>query len=120
MRRYPVIRAALLFAAFMASLTLVVWRQSRALQMLGDLEVVRSQRASEEARRAAVARELEALESRARVGRAARERLGMRLPSGSELIILPLVPAETPQASIQGRTRTAMRPRPPSDSGGGG
>ena len=86
----PVIRAALLLAALLGSLTLVVWRQSQALEMLRELDAVRQERVVEEARRASLARRVEQLESRARVASAARDRLGMRVPTGSELVILPL------------------------------
>lgn len=86
----PVIRAALLVAGLLGSLTLVVWRQSQALEMLRALDEVRQERVVEEARRAALSRRVEELESRARVSTAARERLGMRVPTGRELVILPL------------------------------
>ena len=90
----PVIRAALLVAGLLGSLTLVVWRQSTALEMLRGLDEVRQERIVEEARRSALTRRVEELESRARVASAARERLGMRVPTGGELVILPL--AEPP------------------------
>jgi cell division protein FtsL len=86
----PVIRTALLFAALLGSLTLVVWRQSRALAELRELEGVRRERVLEEARRSALQRRLEQLESRARVSEAAHEQFGMRLPTGAEIVILPL------------------------------
>ena len=86
----PVIRAALLLAGLLASLTLVVWRQSHALSVLREMDAVHQQRIVEEARRASLARRVEELESRARVSVAARERLGMRVPTGGELVILPM------------------------------
>lgn len=86
----PVIRLALLFALLLGSLTLVVWRQSQALAVLRELDGVRKERVLEEARRAALVRRVEQLESRARVSEAARARLGMRLPTGEEIVILPL------------------------------
>lgn len=86
----PLIRAALLLALLLGSLTLVVWRQSHALTVLRELEAVRRERAVEEARRSALSRRVEELESRGRVSAAARERLGMRVPTGSEIVILPL------------------------------
>ena len=85
-----VIRMALLFAALLASLTLVVWRQSQALEVLGRLDGVRAERVVEEARRASFTRRVEQLESRAHVSEAARTRFGMRLPAGDEIVILPL------------------------------
>ena len=102
----PVIRTALLFALLLGSLTLVVWRQSRALSVLRELDAVKRERGVEEARRSALARRVEQLESRARVSEAARERLGMRLPSGQEIVILPLRgPAPTLAASDRERGR---------------
>lgn len=98
----PVIRAALLLAGLLASLTLVVWRQSRALEMLRSLDAVRQERVLEEARRASLSRRVEELESRARVSVAARDRLGMRVPNGGELVILPLeAPAAATLASAE-------------------
>lgn len=86
----PVIRTALLFAVLLASLTLVVWRQSRALEVLRAMDEARRERVVEEARRSALARRVEQLESRARVSEVVRDRFGMRLPSGDEIVILPL------------------------------
>jgi cell division protein FtsL len=86
----PVIRGVLLFFLLLGSLTLVVWRQSRALEMQRALETVRQERAVEESRRTALLRRAEQLESRTRVSVAA-GRMGMRLPSGDELVILPLL-----------------------------
>ncbi len=84
-----VIRMALLFAAFLASLSLVVWRQSRALDVLRELDRVRRERAVVEARRASVVRELDVLEGRGRITRLVAER-GMRVPRGDEIVLLPL------------------------------
>jgi cell division protein FtsL len=86
----PVIRAGLLFLLLLGSLTLVVWRQSRALEMQRSLEAVRRERVVEEARRTALLRRVEQLESRTRVSEAAGARLGMRLPAGTEIVILPM------------------------------
>lgn len=101
----PAIRTALLFALLLGSLTLVVWRQSRALTVLRDMDHLKRERVVEEARRSALARRVEHLESRSRVSEAARERLGMRLPSGAEIVILPLTvpqPASPALASTVG------------------
>lgn len=89
-RGTPVIRTALLFAVLLASLTLVVWRQSRALEVLERLDETRRARVVEEARRSVLLRRVEQLESRARVSEAARDRFGMRLPEDGEIVILPL------------------------------
>jgi cell division protein FtsL len=86
----PVIRAGMLFILLLGSLTLVVWRQSRALEMQRELEAVRRERAIEEAMRSTLLRRVDQLESRTRVSEAAGTRLRMRLPSGDEIVILPL------------------------------
>lgn len=101
----PVIRTVLLLAGLLASLTLVVWRQSTALEMLRGLDAVRQERLVEEARRAALSRRVEELESRARVSVAARERLGMRVPTGAELVILPMA---EPSVATFAAARTAV------------
>lgn len=90
------IRAGLLFLLLLGSLTLVVWRQSQALEMQRALESVRRDRALEESQRSSLLRRVEQLESRARVSDAAASRLDMRLPSGSEIVILPLGEPPTP------------------------
>lgn len=91
MRGQPgVIRVALGYAALLASLGLVVWRQSRALEELRGLDAVRRERAVAEAERAAVAQRIRRLESRSRVVAEAGSRLGMHVPSGEEIVILKL------------------------------
>jgi cell division protein FtsL len=101
-RGTPVIRTALLFAFLLGSLTLVVWRQSRALAVLREMEAVRHERVLEEARRSALHRRVEQLESRARVSEVARDRFGMRLPSGEEIVILPLRDPVPPALAVGG------------------
>lgn len=100
----PVIRTALLFAVLLASLTLVVWRQSQALAVLRELEQARRERVVEEARRSALLRRVEQLESRARISEVAHDRFGMRLPEGNEIVILPLREPATGLASRTGPT----------------
>jgi cell division protein FtsL len=98
----PVIRMALLMAGLLTSLTLVVWRQSEALEVLRAMEAVHQERIIEEARLSRLSRRVEELESRGRVSAAARDRLGMRVPTGSELVILPLtVPTYTALAAAR-------------------
>lgn len=85
-----VIRVALGFAALLASLSLVIWRQSRALEVLRALDGVRRERAVVEAERAALLQRIRRLESRSRVVAEAGERLGMHVPTGAEIVILPI------------------------------
>lgn len=78
------------FAALLASLSLVVWRQSRALESLRAIDAVRAERALVEAEHWELRRRIEHLESRARVEPAARAQLGLHVPRGSEIVLLPL------------------------------
>ena len=84
------IRLALCFAALLAALTMVIWRQSLALATLRELDSLRDARALAEAERSDLVRRIEQLESRAAVVSAAQTRLGMRVPSANEIVILPL------------------------------
>jgi len=84
------IRLALAFAAMFAALTLVIWRQSRALELLRAMDTMRSARVIAEAQRSELIRNIQMLESRARVVADARDRLGMHVPSAQEIVILPL------------------------------
>ncbi len=91
MRGQPgVIRAALGFAVLLASLSLVVWRQSRALELLRELDEVRRQRAVAEAERSMLVQRIRRLESRSRVVAEASSKLRMHVPSGDEIVILRL------------------------------
>ncbi|CAN5855116.1 hypothetical protein BH23GEM9_BH23GEM9_18540 [soil metagenome] len=82
------IRTSLAFALLFASLSLVVWRQSRALDELRGLDAARSDRAILQAERADLQREIHRLESRARIVAVAGGRLGLRLPAGHEIVFL--------------------------------
>ena len=82
------IRVALAFAALLASLSLVVWRQSRASEVLRELDGLRSARAVAESERAAVSATIQKLESRARIKGVVEERWGMRVPASGELVTL--------------------------------
>ncbi len=82
------IRMAIAFAALLAALTSVVWRQSRALEVMRDLDGVRQARALAEAERARLAHEAQRLESRPRILVAAAARLGMRVPAAAEIVIV--------------------------------
>ena len=84
------IRLALAFAALFAALTMVIYRQSRALEVLRASDELRGARVVAEAERAELLRRIQGLESRARVVADARDRLGMHVPSADEIVILPL------------------------------
>lgn len=79
---------ALAFAALLASLSLVTWRQSRALEALAELESVRREHSLAEADRAELVRRIQGLESRARVVSEARSRLGLHIPDDTENVFL--------------------------------
>ena len=102
------IRLALAFAALLGALTMVIYRQSRALEVLRAADEMRSARVIAEAERSELARTIQTLQSRARVVTDARTRLGMHVPSANEIVILPLngmvtpAPATTPAPAIAG------------------
>ena len=80
---------ALAFAAFLGSLSLVAWRQARALEVLQDLEEVRSEEALAAAELTDLERRVRYLESRGRIVPEARDRLGMHVPMETEIVYLP-------------------------------
>jgi len=80
---------ALATAAFLASLSLVTWRQARALEAQEELELVRREWSLGIAERDELQRRVRALESRGHVVPLAGERMGMRMPTASEIVILP-------------------------------
>ena len=84
------IRLAFAFAALLAALTMVIYRQSRALEVLRAADEMRGARVIAEAERSELTRRIQTLESRTRVVSDARERLGMHVPSADEIVILPL------------------------------
>jgi cell division protein FtsL len=75
-------------AALLAALSLVTWRQARALDALRDLDALERELSLVEAERAELHRRIQTLESRGRVVPLARERLDMRTPSAGEIILL--------------------------------
>ena len=83
------IRVALAFAALLASLSLVISRQSRAMAELRALDAVRSARAVAESDRSQLSGRVQMLESRSRILEVAGQRLGMRVPAaGWEIVVL--------------------------------
>ena len=79
---------ALAAAAFLGSLSLVAWRQGRALELLGDLDQVSREYDMGGAERDELQRRVRFLESRGHVVPEAKERMGMRMPAASEIVIL--------------------------------
>ena len=80
MKTFPrTLLLALGFAVLLASLSAVIWRQSRALRDEATLL---------EARKAQLAHRIQELESRERVLAVAGARLNMRVPSADEIVFL--------------------------------
>jgi hypothetical protein len=79
---------ALATAALLASLSLVTWRQARAMESLEKLDGIRRELSLGESERADLLGSVRVLESRGRVVPEAREELGMRMPDASEIVIL--------------------------------
>lgn len=84
------IRMAIACALLFGSMSLVVWRQSRALEELRALDAVRAQRAVLQSELAELQRTVQYLESRSRIVAVAGERLGLRTPTRSEIVFLQL------------------------------
>lgn len=85
----PLIRAAFAVVALLGSLALVTWRQSRAFEVLKQLDGVRTQISVADAEGVDLERRIQVLESRSRVVPEARTRLGMHTANVDELVILP-------------------------------
>jgi len=80
----------LTFVLLLASLGLVVWRQGRALESMKALEDLRQERAIAEAQRMELVQRIQRLESRAWVVASAQAKLGLRVPTGREIVLLPV------------------------------
>lgn len=87
-----VVGTALALAALLAALSLVTWRQSRAREVMAELDRLQREISLVTAERVELARRIQTLESRAHVVAAARERLGMRSPRAQDGEMLFLVP----------------------------
>ncbi|MFO8175782.1 MAG: hypothetical protein ACQET1_00180 [Gemmatimonadota bacterium] len=79
---------ALATAALLASLSLVAWRQARALETLEILDGLQRELALSQAEMADLGSRIRILESRGRIVPEARDELGMRIPEASEVVIL--------------------------------
>jgi cell division protein FtsB len=105
------IRMGIACALLFASLSLVVWRQSRALEEQRALDALAHERVLLQAERSQLQREIQGLESRTRVVTAA-ARYGLRGPTGAEIVFLrepSLAREEGPAAA--GRARLAAGER---------
>lgn len=86
------LRVALAFAAFLGSLSLVIWRQSRALEVLRELDGARVERAAVESDKSRNVEEIQFLESRGRIADVTGSRWGMRVPSSDEEFVIMIRP----------------------------
>jgi cell division protein FtsL len=87
------IRLGVALSLLFASLSLVVWRQSRALEELRALDAVRAERVILQAERSELLREIQHLESRSRILAVAGRRLQLRTPAAAEIVFLQGPPA---------------------------
>lgn len=85
----------------LGALSLVVWRQTRGAALAEELRALETERSAAEAERLELVAQIQRLQSRARIARVARERLGLHLPSEEEIVLLA-IPA-TPPADKGGR-----------------
>lgn len=90
-RRRPAwLRMAGWMLLLLGSLFLVTWRQTRGLALEQALRELETRHAMAEAERVELVRRIEQLQSRSRVVRVARERLGLHLPTDGEIVFLPV------------------------------
>jgi cell division protein FtsB len=83
-----VLLALVALGALFGALSLVTWRQARALEALSELERVRRDISLAEAERAELEQRIQTLEGRGYVSTRARELLGMHQPDDREIVFL--------------------------------
>ena len=101
-----VIRLGIAVALVFGSMSIVIHRQSRALEVLREMDATRTRHAIVESERAQIARTIMTLESRTHVVAAA-QRIGLRVPSADEIVILPLIEQSEPVRSVAVRNEHA-------------
>ena len=85
-----ILRVAAFLAVLLAALAVVVSRQTKGVALQREIRSLEGERAVAEAARLELETRIQALQSRARVVRVARDRLGMHLPADSEVVLVPL------------------------------
>jgi cell division protein FtsL len=75
-------------SVLLGALVFLTWRQSRALEVLAQLDEIGRELSLAEAEIVDLERDIQVLESRVHVVPTATEQLGMRLPAASEQVIL--------------------------------
>ena len=93
-RRRGLLRRAFFVLVLLASLASVVWRQTVGYERERQLSALRSELSAAEAERVEVTNRIQALQTRARITRVARERLGMHVARDEEIVMLP-IPADS-------------------------
>jgi len=107
MENRGLLRVVLAFAALLASLALVVHRQSDAYRELRALEMARTERAMLESERSRLTAAAQRLESRSRIAGVTAAWWGMRVPSTDEEFVIILRPAEPVRAGRRAPARIA-------------
>lgn len=87
---------AVLLLGFVLVATGVIWRRSTGVAQTRTIQRMEQQRADLLARRAALEGGIRDAGSRARLQRIAETRLGLRVPSDSQVIPLPSAPRRDP------------------------
>lgn len=100
----------LLVLALLVAMSLVPWRQSRALEVLAELDRVERELALVRAEKHRFQAKVDRLESREHVQVEARDRLGLRMPEASEVVILDLDAREAGEPED-------LIPEPPDEEG---
>lgn len=80
-------RVALVVAFLLTSLSVVAWRQGRALGVLSELDEVQSEIGLARSEASELERETRVLQSRARIVADAAERLGLLRPEGQVRVL---------------------------------
>ena len=80
-------RAALVMAFLLMSLSIVAWRQGRALGVLSELDQVQSEIGLARSEVAELERETRVLRSRSRIVADAADRLGLHQPEGQVRVL---------------------------------
>lgn len=104
-RRTPTfLRAVGWLTLLLGSLLLVTWRQTRGLELESAIRQIETAHEMAGAEKVRHEQNIQRLKSRARVVQVARDRLGMRLAVGDEIVLLPAV-AAAPVAPSEPRER---------------
>lgn len=87
MRGMALQRAVLAVAGLLTALSVVAWRQGRALGVLSELDAVQSEIATARSQESELEREIRVLRSRSRIVTDAGRRLGLRAPEGQVQVL---------------------------------